>query len=608
MSDGATATQVSHPLATRRALLRWLAWFTAANVGCLALVGLRYLWLYDWPPTAVGIAYPFVALLGQAALLAFLGVLLPAGVMLAVWPDWRPVVALAVLAAATTLTLVVLDTNVFAEYRYHLDPLIAALFEPATWLTVGLQLLILIVFETLLARSLSRWLVGGRGRGAGAWVAGGLVTCWIAAQAVHIWADGVAYVPVTQFTRYLPLYHPLHGKRLLAKLGLIDPVRVQERSDLEGLDTAAAAGQLRYPLSPVSCRPASSLNLMVILIDALRPDVVNPGLTPTLVDLARESLVFHNHWSGGNSSRMGIFSMLYGLPSTYWQTFDGVQQPPVLIDELLRQGYTFVLSSAAGFGSPAQLDRTCFAGVRGLPPTREAEGTEKNRGVTRDWLQWLEEPHAPGPFFAFLYYDPPLQCMAPAGREPLALDDRYPNAGALAGRWRQYRLAARFVDAEVAKVIASLRSRGLWDRTVVIVTSDHGYEFDDAGAGYVGHATAFTPYQLRAPLIVHWPGRPPQEFTHRTSHLDLAPTLLGEVLGCTTDPGAYSIGRSLLAGEDWPWLIAGGYNGYAIVTPDSIVVSQYGLVEILGPDYRPPGHLDARVVRDAMGAMRRFYR
>jgi membrane-anchored protein YejM (alkaline phosphatase superfamily) len=148
----------------------------------------------------------------------------------------------------------------------------------------------------------------------------------------------------------------------------------------------------------------------------------------------------------------------------------------------------------------------------------------------------------------------------------------------------------------------------LWDRTVLIVTSDHGYEFDDSGLGYVGHANAFTPYQLRTPLIVHWPGKTPQEFTHRTSHHDLPPTLLGEVFGCTNEPGDYSVGRNLFEGQDWPWLIAGSYNSYAIVAPDMIIVSQNGLVEIRGPDYRPRAHLDTSVVSDALGVMARFYR
>src|SRR5215813_14100603 len=137
---------------SRRSLLRWLAWFTAANGGCAGLVGVRYLWLYDWPSDAIGIVYPLLAFVGHSALLAFAFVFLPAACLIAVWPNRRAVVGLAVFTAAVMLTFLFLDANVFAEHRYHLDPLTAALFEPVTWLVAGLQLVIMLVFESLLAR------------------------------------------------------------------------------------------------------------------------------------------------------------------------------------------------------------------------------------------------------------------------------------------------------------------------------------------------------------------------------------------------------------------------------------------------------------------------
>src|SRR4029453_11922988 len=309
-------TTTSRPAAgKRRELLRWLAWFTAANAACAGLICARYLWLYDWPDDAIGIGYALLAFVGQSALLALVWVLLPAATLAVTWPNRRAVVALAVSTGAALLTYLFVDANVFAQYRYHLDVLTAVLFERFTWVAVGVQLLILLGFESLLARGLGRSSArrpvpasGGR------WLIAGLVACWLVAQGIHMWADAVGYVPVTQFTRYLPLYYPLQSKRNLVELGLINPSLLVEQQKGLGLDTTR--GLLRYPLSPLSCRDGATLNLMVILIDALRPDAVHPELTPTLVDLSRESLVFRNHWSGGNSSRMGIFSLAYGLPST----------------------------------------------------------------------------------------------------------------------------------------------------------------------------------------------------------------------------------------------------------------------------------------------------
>src|SRR4030095_3842426 len=182
------------------------------------------------------------------------------------WPNRRAVMALMVSTAAALLTYLFVDANVFAQYRYHLDVLTAALFEPFTWVAVGVQLLILLVFESLLARSIAHWSArrpvpawGGR------WVITGLVACWLVAPGIHMWGDALGYVPVTQFPRSLPLYYPLQSKRRLASWGLIDPsLRAQPR--VLGLD--AARGALRYSLSPLSCRDGAALNLMVILIDA----------------------------------------------------------------------------------------------------------------------------------------------------------------------------------------------------------------------------------------------------------------------------------------------------------------------------------------------------
>ena len=173
---------------------------------------------------------------------------------------------------------------------------------------------------------------------------------WLAGQGIHIWADAVGYRSVTQLTRYLPGYFPIHAKRRMAKLGLVDP-EVVERQRLLQKSGADGTGQLRYPLQPLRCEKnaVEPLNVLMVLIDGLRPDVIEPALLPNLSALRREGQDFAMHFSGGNSSRAGIFSAFYGLPSTYMEAFYAVQQPPVLMDELRARGYRFGLFSAPGF-------------------------------------------------------------------------------------------------------------------------------------------------------------------------------------------------------------------------------------------------------------------
>jgi membrane-anchored protein YejM (alkaline phosphatase superfamily) len=301
--------------------------------------------------------------------------------------------------------------------------------------------------------------------------------------------------------------------------------------------------------------------------------------------------------------------MFYGLPSTYWQSFYAVEQPPVLMEEFRRRGYAFMTASAVGYGAPSLIDRTVFAGFPGLKPEAPLPGLVKNREVTRDWLDWLASSARRQPFFAFLYYDPPFTGDGAAGAA-LPPDARYRDKPKARARWDQYRAGVGMVDGEVARVLDALRDAGLDARTLVIISSDHGYEFDDLGLGYYGHAGNFGPYQLRSVLMMDWPGRPPRRFEHRSSHLDLPATLLGGLFGCRNPPDDYSIGRNLFDGVSWDWIIAGSYHAHAIVLPDRLLVAEPGgFVESLHPDYSPDGRpLDRQLIGETLSAMQRFYR
>lgn len=598
---------------TRRELYRWAGWFCAVNAGLYLLVALRYLPLWSWPDGAVATLYVPLAMAGQMAVLAIVLPFLVLGPLIAAWPSRRVVTAVAVLLAAAALVLLVLDSNVFVERRFHLSLFTAALFGTATWIFTAVVFLIALAFEAMLAGIIQRWLAGRPRPAGGRPLAAALVACWVGSQGLHIWADAMGYSPITRFTAMLPLYYPIHAKRTLAKLGWLDEERVRQARLLRQ-GGAGAAGDLRYPLRPLACAPPTGTtpNVLWILIDALRPDAIDPAASPTVAAFRDTGQSFANHWSGGNSSRMGVFSLFYGLPSTYWQSFYDTQQPPVLLDEVRRQGYEVMTSSAVGYGSPTLIDRTVFAGVPGLKPEADAPGAEKNRAVTADWLQWLAarqaQGQAVGRFFAFLYYDPPFTGEDAANPPP---DERYVSNAKARERWLRYRSGVHMVDGEVRRVLAALGSAGLADDTLVIISSDHGYEFDDLGLGYYGHASNFGPWQLRSTLLLRWPGKAARVYEHRTAHQDLAPTLLEGLFGCTNPPADYSLGRNLFDGVSWDWIIAGSYHDHAIVEPGRIMVTgPGGFAEVLGPDYRPPADatLNAGLIEEALREMRRFYR
>ena len=596
MAEAATTT-------TRSVLLRWTGWFGLANGALAGVIGLRYLFAFGLPEQGIALAYVVLAYVGQFALLGFLPLMLLLGLVAAVLPRKGLVMGVGVVFAALGLSLIVLDTNIFTQYRFHLGPMTVVLFDTGTWVLTGVIFFAALVFQALMATNVWGFVVKAPYR-KGPLVATVLAVAWLTGQGIHIWADATAFVPVTSFTRYLPAYYPMKAKRRLAKLGWVDPAEVERARLLRKAD-APDAGQLNYPLAPLACdNSGQSLNILFVLIDALRPDKVSAAATPNIEALKAAGLYFGNHYSGGNSSRMGIFSMFYGIPSTYWQAFYDTQRQPVLMEQMLARGYEIAAFSSVGFGSPAQIDRTVFAAVD--PEARinvEArDSLDRNQALTVDWRNWYQSRESKQPFFSFLYYDPGNASKDSGGAT---------GQTELARKIASYEAGLSSIDADLGQVIADLERTGELDTTLVIVTGDHGYEFDELGLGYVGHASNYARWQLMTPLIMRWPGKQAEQFAHRSAHRDLPATLLQDVFGCSNPGSDYSSGDSLFAGRDWEWIQAGSYNSHAIIEPDKIVVTNPGgFIEVLGPDYRPDNSLklDAERVEEAVIEMRRFYR
>ena len=574
------------------------------------MVGLRYVFAFGMPGTNLTVIYMLTAFIGQFVLIGVLPMLVLVVPVVMVIPDKRYVLPIGIVLAAIVLSLVVLDANIFAQYRYHLSRLTVEIFEPSTWVFTGIFLIIFLVLQTLLAVNI--WQRVSRAKTyAGLWVGVVLVAVWVVGQSIHIWADATANSAVTSFNRFLPAYYPIKAKRRLAQLGWVDPQVVEQQRLLRqaggSARSDAASSQLRYPINELRCTGSKpeSPDVLFVLIDALRPDKISTETTPRIAKFAAESQNFLNHYSGGNSSRMGIFSLFYGLPSTYWQSFYELQREPLLMQQLRKSGYQVSAFSSVGFGSPAQIDRTVFSATQAdalwAPDISELD---KNGSITRQWVSWFAEQEADAmqPWFSFLYYDP-----GNAAAETAAMQMK---ADSLEAKYASYMDGIKSVDRNVAVVLEELQVRHKKRDTLIIVASDHGYEFDELGLGYVGHASNFGEYQLRSTLLIDWPGKSPRLYSHRSAHQDLPGTLLADLLNCTNPLADVSSGGNLFSGTDWEWLIAGSYNSHAIIEPEQIIVTYPGgMIDLLGQDYRPASgrELNASRIEQALLEMRRFY-
>ena len=87
-----------------------------------------------------------------------------------------------------------------------------------------------------------------------------------------------------------------------------------------------------------------------------------------------------------------------------------------------------------------------------------------------------------------------------------------------------YHASVSYIDAQVGRLLDALKRKGLYEETVVVVTTDHG--FSDGQHGYWGKHNMWED-SLHVPLIIRAPGLvPPLSASRRlTEHVDLFPTL-----------------------------------------------------------------------------------
>jgi membrane-anchored protein YejM (alkaline phosphatase superfamily) len=430
----------------------------------------------------------------------------------------------------------------------------------------------------------------------------------LADKAVFAHADVVRDRKVLASSQVFPFYQRVTVKRFLREhFGL----ELAERDEVELPDGELL---LAYPRAmPVLGPQAAQTSIVLIAVESLRGDMLAPETMPYLSELAERGRVFQDHLSGGNATRFGLFTLLYGLHGPYWRPIYSEHRSPVLVDALLAAGHEMLVLTSASMDYP-EFRSTAWVRIEGAVEDRltsERPGA-RDDGVAERFEQWIAEREDPlRPFFAFLQLDAPHQAYSfPAEHEvfrPFVTRLRYMDisSGAapdeVAGLFNRYRNSVHYVDAILARLRAALEAHGYAERTLFVVTGDHGQEFFENG--YFGHTSNFTREQTHVPLVLLGPGIEPGVETRPTSHVDVPCTLL-ELLGA--DPalrGEWSLGRSLLDPDPERRRIVSGWDDAGLIAPGGIVRVPFqgygGLLEAYDARWKPLADEDALI--DAEG-------
>jgi len=298
-------------------------------------------------------------------------------------------------------------------------------------------------------------------------------------------------------------------------------------------------------------RSRSQHNVVLVSIDTLRADHLGiygypERITPTLDTLASEGVVFTEAFSTAPWTLPSHASMFTGLfPHEHEAGHLRTSEPlhdshRTLAEVLLDAGYRTVGVSGGG-----------YAGAR--------------YGLSQGFETWIERPRAnlrsvlpevmhqlvsspERPFFLFLHtYDvhgPYASWTSEVVSEPSEIDKALPRQEWERIRSIPYHAYHRFdrfsglsdvraayaegvqqVDRQLGRFFSYLRDLGIYEETLIVITSDHGESLYDNRL-YIGHSYTVRDEEVRVPLIVRLPGGKKRGYSEElVSLVDIAPLI-----------------------------------------------------------------------------------
>lgn len=387
---------------------------------------------------------------------------------------------------------------------------------------------------------------------------------WVLGLTVAATATAAVFgvlLPYSQIARIVSLFVAIVIGVQLARAFLASPSRALRRTRrlagagvtlvaaLALLMPALRARRERTALGTLAAAPANAPNILLLILDTVRAASFGlyagaPNTTPKLNRWATEGTVFDNAYAPSPwtlPSHASFFTGRYaGELDADWKIPLG-DRDSTLAEALRARGYAtgaFVgnMHYAAwdsglerGFATyrdyrstwnqlllsssytqtrlvrQLRAARSIAAVVRALRnpdlsiEVKHTFDHKRADEISDSFLDWQRTIGA-RPFFAFVnYFDAHQTYWSPPSFQTYA-----PSKTGI----HKYLAAITWLDTQVSAVMDTLRARGVLDRTLVIVTSDHGELFAEHGLS--GHAHNLYRNVLYVPLLIRFPERVPQ--------------------------------------------------------------------------------------------------
>jgi len=626
----------------KKSLIHFILWFFIINALYFWIIGFNYLShifnsstlfknsFADFSGSFERIFVVFYWLISYLCFMGFLAFLpgLPILIYAYRFTHKKLIYALSIFIASLSFIVILIDNKIFFMFNFHVNSTILTMLfhlnmnEVFSFSLSEILLLIAIFLSVICLEIITAWFVWHkiilRQRFLRVyhlgfyWLLGMFFCCFNLIGSIsngnNLFSQQFANLPF--FNQVFSFFSPKNIKEDL-----------KQYTEAHYMQRQFSNESLHYPLHQLQCKsPNPAYNIIFILVDSLRFDSVANDSMPYLFRFKLENWQFQNQYSGGNATQPGLFTLFYSIPSNYWSAAQQQKISPILITLLQKYGYDFGVFWSSPIDNPP-FNQTIFATLPKNNSFFSSNATnvgDRDREITTKAIQFLLQHKKQQPFFLNVFYDaahsyckeqnfttPNILAKSPCFRMVLNNDsDKTPYLN-------RYQNAVHFIDSELEKLLETIKQQGYLENSILIITSDHGEEFNDYHHNYWGHTSNIAKVQTHIPLIIHWPQKKQQIFHHITTGYDLVPTLLQDLFACQNNVKDYSIGHHLLSIKQnrYPILV-GGYGNMGYIENDLLTtLFASGEVALTDLQLNPTQEKKPRIVpfKQALKWMRMYY-
>lgn len=443
-----------------------------------------------------------------------------------------------------------------------------------------------------------------------------LAALTIGTNLAHVYAKAAYVQSIVECTSYIPYYYPLEANRFMARHGIISKEVL-----LTDKYSCKKGNGICYPIHPLkeSSNKRKPMNVIILAIDSWNKRSLTSDCMPNIYKFAQKSEYYNNHRSSSNGTRGSVFGMFYGVSPYYWKDFETNNIHPVIVHECLKHGYYVQAYPSAPLYNPP-FAKNVFKEVKNL--NVDVHGTcsyESDSLITEMFIKDLNKYGNKKPMFSFIFYDlNHAMSLSPEKNTRYKTTWNTPDYTSLNNNtdptnfWNLYRNCSWQIDRMVGRILKALETHNMLKNTIVIITGDHGQEFNENHKNYWGHGGNFSQWQNGVPFIYYYPGCKHKIYKYRTTHYDITATLMPQLFGIKNPSSDYSFGRSLHDKTFRNWHIVGSDLTYAFIIDHDIIIEKKptGFLEItdgkmnLLKNY----HINVRQMNDAIINLNRFYK